>query len=373
MGTEGSLVQSGDGRAVLRLIDANANRASEGLRVLEDFARFVLCSARLSQECKQLRHALRAALTPVDGAAALLRARDTESDVGTGSVRGAQRVASEVAASERRREGPVDVARAEAARVGEALRALEEACKLVDGGANASEACKGLRYRAYDAGRDIVLALLSKPPRWQPALCVLLTERLCTHMPWQRVAQQAIAGGADCLQLREKDLSTRELLARARELVELARPHPQVRVVVNDRVDVALAAQAHGVHLGQSDMPAHEARMLAARCGQQLLVGVSTFSAEEAHEAAEAGADMCGVGPMFATATKHKPVLAGPAALARYLADPVTALLPHLAIGGIEPGNVGQLRAVGCRGIAVSGAVCGSSDPAGVCRALGVG
>jgi thiamine-phosphate pyrophosphorylase len=355
--------------SVLRLIDANAYRASEGLRVLEDLARFVLGSARLAETCKGMRHALRGAIGPIDAEGALLRARDTAGDVGTTLVQ----------ASERTRATAAEVAAAEGARVGEALRVLEEACKVVERGAagghsSASGVCKQLRYRAYDVSRDIVLALRSKPTRWQPALCVLVSERLCTHMPWQRVVREAIAGGADCVQLREKELSTRELLGRARELVELvggASGGPRAaRVVVNDRVDVALAAGAHGVHLGQTDLPCDAARMLAARAGQQLHIGVSTFSASEGHDAVEAGADLCGVGPMFATTTKDKPVLAGPEAVRRFVHDERTREMPHLAIGGITTANVRSVWEAGARGIAVSSVVCGAEEPGAVCRAL---
>jgi thiamine-phosphate pyrophosphorylase len=175
------------------------------------------------------------------------------------------------------------------------------------------------------------------------------------------------------VQLREKALEGGELLARARRLVEIVR---EVRgeeraglpaVVVNDRPDVALLAGADGVHLGQTDLPIAEVRRLA---GFRLLVGVSTANLEQARAAVRGGADYCGVGPMFATRTKDKPVLSGPEYLRGYVGDPATSLRPHLAIGGITPENVGRLYEVGCRGIAVSAVVCGAEDPAGVCRAL---
>lgn len=361
-------------QGTLRILDANANRAREGLRVLEDLARFVLNDAAHASACKQLRHelsqamqALDAALAPTHGFAPLLRARDTAGDVGT----------STTAPTELARESAASLATAEGSRVGEALRVLEETAKLFleaqARGAATSSVCKQLRYRAYDTSKAIALALASKPAPWQPRLCVLLTSELCTHHSWQTVASEAIAGGADCLQLREKTLETAEHLARAKELVALARSSPHVRVIINDRVDVALASGAAGVHLGQTDMPAHLARELTARVGAQLLIGVSTFSREEAHAAAAGGADLCGIGPMFATTTKHKPTLAGPAALARYLADDITKHLPHLAIGGINTTNVRELQAVGVRGIAVSSVVCSAANPRLVCEELVAG
>src|SRR5262249_3445094 len=134
-----------------------------------------------------------------------------------------------------------------------------------------------------------------------------------------------------------------------------------VRVIVNDRVDLALLSGADGVHLGQSDLPVAEARRLA---GARLLIGVSTANLDEARSAARQGADYCGVGPMFPTTTKDKPRISGPPYLREYLAAPVSARVPHLAIGGIAPGNVSDLVSAGCRGIAVSGSVCGATDPA---------
>jgi len=136
-------------------------------------------------------------------------------------------------------------------------------------------------------------------------------------------------------------------------------------VIVNDRVDVALVAGVAGVHVGRQDLSVEQVRRLA---GTSLLVGVSTSSPEEAAAARRAGADYCGVGPMFPTTTKHKPVIAGPEALKACLELP--DMLPHLAIGGITADNVAALAAVGVRGVAVSSCVCGSSAPEETCRRL---
>ena len=137
--------------------------------------------------------------------------------------------------------------------------------------------------------------------------------------------------------------------------------------VINDRPDIAISAGADGVHVGQEDLPVGAVRKIA---GMSLLVGVSTTSMAQAMRAAREGADVCGVGPMFATSTKHKPTIAGAAYLREYLAEPATAGVPHVAIGGITPENVGELGAAGCRGVAVSGAVCGAAEPGEVCREI---
>jgi len=345
-----------------RIIDANANRAREAIRVMEDVARFALDDPLLCGLLKSLRHDLRGAidsLAPLGlDRAMLLANRDTEHDVGTGISTSA----------EAERGNLRDVALAAGSRLTEALRAIEEASKvLAHSGhpANAASAFESLRYRAYTAEKQLALALgPGRCPQWR--LCVLLTADLCAGRPWTEIAEAAMAGGADCLQLREKSLDARELLARARALVATARPRG-VSVIVNDRPDIALLAGADGVHLGQTDLAVADVRTLA---GDRLLVGVSTTNLDQARAAARAGADYCGLGPMFPTTTKDKPHLATPAYVAQYLADPVLAARPHLAIGGITPENARELRAVGCRGIAVSSAVCSAPDPAAACRAL---
>jgi thiamine-phosphate pyrophosphorylase len=343
--------------AVARIIDANANRAREALRVMEDAARFGLNDGELSGRLKGLRHDLRPALAALGESAGLdpgvlIASRDTEGDVGT-------RISTE---AEGRRSGLRDVAAAAGARLGEALRSMEEAAKAAGADASGLEA---LRYRGYTAEKMLLAAFgTGRAVQWR--LCVLLTDSLCAGRGWERVASEAIDGGADCLQLREKELEGRELLRRARRLVQMAHPRG-VAVVVNDRLDIALLAGADGVHVGQDDLSVEDVRRLA---GRRLLVGVSTANMEQARAAARAGADYCGVGPMFATMTKHKPVLSGPAYLREYLADPLTARVPHLAIGGIAVGNVGELVAAGCLGIAVSSAVCGADDPRDACARL---
>jgi thiamine-phosphate pyrophosphorylase len=327
-----------------RLIDANFNRASEGLRLLEDVARFILNSPDLTSRCKELRHALRdiaaslAAADPALDPVALLASRDTPGDVGT----------TISTAAELRRETLASAVASAAGRTAEAIRVIEEAAKLASVTPAALRA-EAARYALYELHKRIALALGTGRAR-QWSLCVLLSKHLCTHMDWLTVAERAIEGGADCLQLREKTLEGGEFLARARSLVALARP-ASVTVFINDRPDIALLSGADGVHVGQHDLQLTEIRKLA---GLSLLVGVSTSNLDEARRAVLDGADVCGVGPMFPTQTKHKPILAGPDYLAAYLADPVTSRTPHLAIGGIGPENVSRLAETGGLGVAVS-------------------
>lgn len=345
---------------IARLIDANLNRASEGLRLLEDVARFILSSQDLCARCKSLRHVLRDVIAQLGGsnpafdALGLLASRDTPGDVGVPlSTPG-----------ELRRENLSAVISSAAGRAAEAIRVIEESAKLA-GCIAAARTAEQARYDLYELHKRIALALGTGRAR-QWSVCVLLSEHLCTHMPWTEVAQRAIEGGADCLQLREKSLDGGELLRRARTLVAIARP-AGVTIFINDRPDIALLACADGVHIGQQDLHITEVRRLA---GLALMVGVSTGCMGDAHRACLDGADVCGVGPMFETKTKHKPIIAGRDYLTAYLADPATFRTPHLAIGGIGPENVSRLAEVGCQGVAVSSCVCSAPDPAEVCRVL---
>lgn len=349
------------------MIDANANRAREGLRVLEDAARFALDDASLTRRCKHARHALGEALVALGlSTDELLASRDADADVGA-DVR---------TAGEGHRPTMGSVAAAAAGRSAEALRSLEECAKALGQGTVAA-GLGHLRYEVYEVHRAVgpLLARLEASAGTvgvrQPRLCVLVSESLCQRADWKRVVEGSLAGGADAIQLREKQLNDRELLARARWVVQACK-HASALSVINDRADVALMAGAAMVHVGQTDLPVRELRRLV---GPRLAIGISTENVEQALAGVAMGADLCGVGPMFPTSTKDKPRLAGPPALHAYLAHPVLGRVPHLAIGGINTANAAELArvAAGVRaqlGVAVSSVVCGANDPRGVCESL---
>ena len=333
------------------MLDANLNRAAEAARVLEDVARFVADDGSIAGGFKDLRHALAqvaAALPPGQLAAH----RDVGGDAG------------------REREGALEGARsgahalvvANAARLSQALRAIEECLKSVPSVPGTAWSVEALRYSAYDlCGRLEARMSSARVRQWR--VCVLLTESLCSR-PWRITLDAAIEGGADCIQVREKGMPARTLVSHCRDVV--ARAHAAgVTVIVNDRADVALASGADGVHVGQEDLAVADVRKMA---GRSLIVGVSTHSMAEAHAAVEEGADYCGVGAMFASGLKPGIAISGPAYLRAFL----TAFpgIPHLAIGGIGVEQVRELAASGCRGVAVSTSVCAAEDPASVVRSM---
>jgi thiamine-phosphate pyrophosphorylase len=334
--------------AVLRILDANANRAREALRVVEDYARFVLNDAALCESLKQLRHDFSTATAGIVGEAILHR--DTPADVGTAIRTGAEQLRDDIA----------HVVRAAGKRLGEALRTIEEYLKTID--PQRAAQVESIRYRFYHLEQQIALTLRPACPFAAVRLYVLITESVC-KLPWMEVAQEAIAGGADCLQLREKNLESAELLARARKLVALCRQH-EVLCIINDRPDIALLSQADGVHVGQTDLPARDVRKLI---GTGKIVGVSTHNLDQAKQAVRDGADYIGVGPFFASATKSRDFVAG----AEYARQVVGGIpLPAVAIAGITVQNVDEVLASGIKAIAVAAAIAASTDPRGAARRL---
>lgn len=321
------------------------------MRVMEDAARFVLDDATLCGELKSMRHDLRAAadsLAPADGW--LEANRDASGDVGTS-------IGTE---SEFARGGLLDVVIAAAKRLTESLRVIEELAKTIN--IDAAQQIESLRYRTYAIDAALQRRLgTGRARQWK--LCVLLTQSLCRR-PWRDVLHGAIEGGADCLQIREKQMDGGELVRLVREAIEIARPRG-VSVIVNDRADVALAAGADGVHVGATDLSIRDVRRIA---GRGLIIGASTHDLNEARTAVEAGADYCGVGAMFSTALKPQRVPAGIAYLQAFIDRYPN--VPHLAIGGVTPQRVPELVAAGARGVAVSSAVCEAEDPAAACAAI---
>lgn len=175
---------------------------------------------------------------------------------------------------------------------------------------------------------------------------------------WEAVVQQALEGGAQMIQLREKTLPDGELLSAARRLRELTNAFGAL-MIVNDRPDIALLSDADGVHVGQNDLPVAEVRKLI---GPDRLIGVSTHAVEQARRAAAEGADMIGVGPIFATPTKVKTEPPVTFEYARKIAE-LRLGIPAFAIGGLEPRHVPSVLESGLRRVAAVRGVIGADDP----------
>jgi thiamine-phosphate pyrophosphorylase len=352
----------------LRILDANINRAREGLRVIEDFVRFGMNDAALSAALKSIRHEF--SIVTQTLAERAIAHRDVVADVGTHIS----------TPSEASRGSERDLVFANCKRLGESLRSIEEHSKLIDQ-AVAGEV-EQLRYRFYSVEGTIAQRLRPLATRFaQVRLYVLITESACrigrdegggmrdeagrakfipppsSLIPsphWFQCARAAIAGGADCLQLREKDMDGGELLRRARLLVELCHQH-DVLCIINDRADVAVLSGADGVHVGQSDLSVRDARQIVG----DKLVGVSTHEITHARQAMIDGADYIGVGPIFRSPTKPREFVAG-LEYARQVASEIP--IPAVGIAGVTIENLDQVLASGLKAVAVTQAVVGAEN-----------
>jgi thiamine-phosphate pyrophosphorylase len=201
-------------------------------------------------------------------------------------------------------------------------------------------------------------------PRFDPSLYLVTDPALGRGRPLLEIVAAAVRGGVTLVQLRDKQADGRALLAEARALVELLTPLG-VALIVNDRVDVAVAAGAAGCHVGQSDLPAPAARALL---GPDALLGVSLDAVEQAVDIDPVMVDYVAHGPFAATATKAD---AGGAVGGEGIAR-VRALsrLPLVAIGGLDAGNLGPAITAGADGIAVVSAIMAAPDPAAASREL---
>ncbi|OBZ13382.1 thiamine phosphate synthase [Bacillus sp. FJAT-26390] len=177
------------------------------------------------------------------------------------------------------------------------------------------------------------------------------------------VMEQALIGGAEIVQLRNKTGAREEVLEQAKALRILTRKY-NVPFIINDYPDIVLETDADGVHLGQEDMPIADARALL---GPDRIIGISTHNLQQAIKAERDGADYIGVGPVFPTDTKP-----GRAAVTTsYVTEAARHItIPFVAIGGITLGNVDSVLAAGARRICAVSAIVGDADPAGVCRAF---
>jgi thiamine-phosphate pyrophosphorylase len=193
-------------------------------------------------------------------------------------------------------------------------------------------------------------------------LYVLISSAMC-RASVRETARAAIAGGADAIQLREKDLPDNQVLALAAELRELADETGKI-FIVNDRADIAALVGADGVHLGLDDLPIAEARTLL-RPGA--VIGRSSHNIVQARAAVQAGADYISVGPIFPTTTKDAGPIAG-VELYRQVSGEIS--LPLLPIGGITADNVGDLLAAGASRVAVCAAVCAAENPKTAAEAI---
>lgn len=334
--------------SIYRILDASINRASEGLRVVEDFVRMSLNDAHLTQRLKQLRHGVTEATKGLDQDL-LIAARDTQTDVGT----------STQTKSEYDRSTESGIVQSNMSRLQQSLRTIEEYSKTLS--TEMAQQIEQLRYSTYTIEKAIVTTMMSCQKLADANVYVLVDGRESIEQ-FRDLVGKLVAAGTDIIQLRDKRLSARELLTLGCQLTELTRA-TKTRWIMNDRADLAIAAGADGVHVGQADLPVSEARRIV---GANRLVGVSTHNIQQAHAAVLDGANYIGVGPVFPSGTKSFDKFPG----LDFVKEVSEIKLPAFAIGGIDASNVSQVVESGLARVAVQGYVLSHSDAAAAVREL---
>lgn len=321
-------------QAVYRILDANLDRAREGLRIIEEWCRFGLNNTNLAEECKQMRQDL-ALLHSWE----IRQARNTPADVGTELSH----------PQEESRENIDSLLSANFARVQEAMRVLEEYGKLV--AQDMGSICKKLRYRVYTLESQLLSRnrhqLLQKSSLY---LVTSPSENLLARV------DDALRGGLKLVQYRVKEADDNIWLHQAQQLCRLCRDYGAL-FIVNDRVDIAFAVDADGVHLGQTDIPIGLAREIL---GDQKIIGRSTTNPEEMRTAIAQGADYIGVGPVYKTPTKPDKEAAG----LEYVEHAAkNCSIPWYAIGGVNIENIREVISAGASRIAVVRAIMAAEQP----------
>ena len=193
----------------------------------------------------------------------------------------------------------------------------------------------------------------------------LVTDRsLCGQKSLENVVIQAVKGGVSCVQLREKDISTRLFVSEAQRIKKLLEPY-KIPLIINDRIDVALACGADGVHIGQDDMPYAIARSIM---GKKAIIGLSVETWEDVEESQKLDVNYIGVSPVFATPTKTD--TKSPWGLTGLTKIKAFSRHPIVAIGGINESNVREIITAGADCVAVVSAICAASDPEEAARKL---
>ena len=328
---------------VLRIIDANANRAAEALRTIEEYVRFVVNDAQMSQATKSLRHHLATImqLVPLRDRSV---ARESQFDVGRNLT----------TIEETNRANVLAVVAAAFGRLKQALRCLEEYSKTMF--SDAAELFEQLRYDAYQLEKMIINATPTDE-RLVRANVYAIVDGQGDSDAFCRRINELCAAGVDLIQLRDKSLNDKVLLERAillRRVIDAAERTPLM--IMNDRPDLAVLSRADGVHVGQAELSVEQTRRIV---GIDALIGVSTHSLDQVKQAVIDGANYIGCGPVFVSETKKFAKFLG----VEFLRQVVnTTTVPAFAIGGISLDNIGELSAVGFTRVAVSACLTNTED-----------
>ena len=320
-----------------RIIDVNINRATEALRVVEEVSRFVLEDEGITTELKNLRHGIITAFG--SQYSQLIENRNTEGDIGTEIPNPSSR------------KSLIDIHKANFKRLQQALRVLSEFNQGLS---------DKIRYDSYILEKKMYKELLTKHKKYllNDKKLYLVTDRsnFNNEDDFLNAVASALKGGVQIVQLREKTATAKEFIALGKKVRELCSLYEAI-FIINDRVDIAMAVNADGVHLGQDDMDIALARNIL---GSEAIIGLSTHCPEHALRAMEAGVDYIGVGPVFTTPTKPGRQAVG-LEYVQWAAENVS--IPWFAIGGIDSENLSEVVQAGALRVAAVRAIINVEVP----------
>ncbi|MBU8922525.1 MAG: thiamine phosphate synthase [Bacteroidales bacterium] len=322
-----------DSEIISRIIDANTNRCAEGLRVVEEIARFSDENDELFREIKDIRHLVRS--VSEKAATGSHRFRDTGSDVGADYTTG----------SESQRSSFHDLCKANFLRAEEALRVLEEFGKLLD--PEVAEIYKNLRFRVYSVEKAFMGTACLNHSMPKSLFLYGFIDRIFVGRGESRdVAELLVAGGVEMIQYRAKDVARVEMLEDIASILSVTKK-AGVPLIVNDYPDLVRDAGADGVHIGADDGDPALAREII---GEDAILGLTVHSIDELTTADVVGADYVGVGAIYPTDTKPSVEAVGTGLIRSISAR---TKLPVVAIGGLEPGKIREVFEAGAVGAAV--------------------
>ena len=326
-----------------RLLDANINRAAEGLRVVEDIARFQYDNQKLSAAIRSLRHRVRDLFKGREHA--LLAARNASADVG--------QTTSQQETGSDQRTGIKDTVLSNFKRIQEASRTIEEILKT-KGEYSAGKTLEEVRFSVYELEAELMSFFNRQLPT---GIYGILGEKFSLGRSNVQVAREMVDAGVSVLQYREK-LKYKSIKAIYEECVAIRRITRDAGVpfIINDYADIALMVEADGVHQGQDDIPIKALRKIAP----DMLLGCSTHSPEQARKAIADGADYIGVGPIFTTQTKEDVCAAVGLEYLDYVATHHD--IPFVAIGGIKRSNLARVLARGAKTVCLVTEIIGAED-----------
>lgn len=323
-----------------RILDANVNRVAEGIRVIEDICRFCFEDRENTEKLRIMRHKVRKTLAKYDDIFVMERdsAHDIGKEISSGSTLDSKKDMKQLISANFKR-------------VTEGLRVMEESLKIRESYSESKE-IESVRYEAYYIEKEILKKFWSEIPF---GLYGITADKFSKGRDNIFVVSEMIKAGIKIIQYREKDKTMKEKYEECMAIRKVTRK-AGVKFIVNDDIDLAIIVDADGIHIGQDDMPVHEARKLLG----DRIIGLSTHSKEQAIAAVEAGVDYIGVGPIYRTFTKDN--VCDPVG-EEYLEFVIKNIdIPYVAIGGIKEHNLQKIVDMGAKRVAIVTDIVESQD-----------